>query len=240
MKPRRDIVPDNSTVHVYFRCNNKQRLLGPNQLKRNLLKLMAYYKPKYGVKIFDFCLMDNHVHLYMWTPNSDTLGNFMRTVLSQEAFVVNVYFDRDSQVFRSRYRSPVVTTQKYGVDLIKYIYGNRVKTGGVAPQHDPFCSAYWRLVKPYKVIENPKDEEEEMNNHLAMLIDDYVDPDILEFSKDKSFLGRMIDAAIRDAKMLEDEDLFRSSHTIGSLEAIMERTRILNSKSKGSDPPPKS
>lgn len=237
MKARRDTVPDNSSLHVFFRCNNQQFFLEPECLKQKLLKLMARYKQRYGVKIFDFCIMDNHVHLFVWTPAASNLGRFVQAVLSQEAKAINDHFNRDSQAFRSRYKSPVVASQRYGLCLIKYIYGNRVKVGGLPPDKDPYCSAKWRLERPFQMIENPKDEAEVENNQLAQLIDDYVDEDILRFSKRPDFLRRMIEAAIRDAQAQRDFGLFRCPYTIGTLPMIAARKKEILLLQKSRAPP---
>ncbi len=106
-------------------------------------------------------------------PDAYAVGNFMRTVNSRLALAINKYFGRDSQAIRERYKSKIVTGPKYCLELIRYIYANRYKIGGVKPHFDRYCSAYWRMFKPYKIITNPVNEEDQENNRLAMLLDDY-------------------------------------------------------------------
>ncbi len=226
MYSRRNIVPDRSEVHVYFQCSEQRYFLEPTSLKQKLLQLLAKYKPMYRVKIFDFCIMDNHAHLYMWTPNSEALSNFMRTVLSQQAHAINHHFGRKGQAFADRFGSRVICSSRYSLRIIKYIYANRMKVDQKKPPDtDPFCSASWRLNPPYRIIENPTNKEERMNNALAKLIDEYIEPSILEFSRKEGFLRRMIADVITD--YLNDFGIEQCSHTIGSPPAIAFRKEVM-------------
>lgn len=238
MHSRRDIVPDHSEVHVYFRCSEQRFFLEPAVLKDKLLQLLAKYKSKYRVKIFDFCIMDNHAHLYMWTPNSEALGNFMRTVLSQQAQAINKYFGRSGQAFSDRYCSPVICSPRYSLRLIKYIYANRVKVDHkLPPDQDPYCSASWRLRPPYKIIENPKNDAERLNNALAKLIDNYIEPSVLKYSHKAGFLRRMIEMAIKESVLNRDYGLYNCSHTIGSPLVIAYRKQVIRAARRERGPP---
>ena len=79
-------------------------------VKTFLLFLWAKYKNQYGVKIFDFIIMDNHAHLLIKAESVEGLGHFMRNVNSQLARFINKVYNRDSQAIRERYKSPVITT----------------------------------------------------------------------------------------------------------------------------------
>ena len=124
MYARRDIIPENSIAHVFFRCHNRNFFFQNKDVKGYLLYLWAKYKTKYGIKIFEFCIMDNHAHLMIEAPSADHLGHFMRTVNSLLARYINRVFNRDSQAIRERYRSPIVGCGKYYRQLIQYIWTN--------------------------------------------------------------------------------------------------------------------
>ena len=82
MVARRHIIPNKSLAHVFFRCHNRQFFLKPSHIKEYLILLLAKYKKKYGIKIYEAIIMDNHTHLLVESPNAEALGNFMRTVNS--------------------------------------------------------------------------------------------------------------------------------------------------------------
>jgi REP element-mobilizing transposase RayT len=225
---RRVTVPDHSFAHVYFRCHDQKFFLEPEHIKVQLLVLLAKYKAAYRIKIFDFCIMDNHAHLYLWTPSSLALGNYMRTVLSQTARLINDTFDRDSQAFRERYQSRVILGDStYSINLIKYIYANRYVVGKPPPDQDYFCSAHWRLHKPHSIIPHPSTTEEENNNHLAKLLDDYSEVRILPATQEEGFTMQMVEDAMRDSQEERELYLFVTSHTIGSPEMVEFRNQVI-------------
>ncbi|MBP6218389.1 MAG: transposase [Oligoflexales bacterium] len=106
--------------------------------------LWAKYKNRYSIKIFDFIIMDNHIHMLVQTTRAEHLGHFMRTVNSQLARHINKFFDRDSQAIREIYKSPMITNVRYVQNVQQYIWLNRYKVNKTRPDQDPFCSVSWR------------------------------------------------------------------------------------------------
>ena len=129
MYARRILIANNALVHVTFRCHNRQFFLEPSLIKERLLLLLATYKDRYRIKIFDFSIMDNHVHLFLTAATAECLGDFMRTVNSQLARHINSQFKRDSQAIRDRYKSPQVSTFAYAYKLIQYMAAGVVPLG---------------------------------------------------------------------------------------------------------------
>ena len=118
MYPRRDILENNTYAHVFFRCHNRNFFFKNEDVKGYLLFLWSKYKTRYNIKIYEFCLMDNHIHMLVKAPSSEHLGHFMRLVNSLVARYINHVFDRDSQAIRERYKSPMVGTGRYYRQLV--------------------------------------------------------------------------------------------------------------------------
>lgn len=49
--------------HVIQRGNRRQNAFLNEEDKQSYLTLLAKYSQKYGLDIWSYCLMDNHVHL---------------------------------------------------------------------------------------------------------------------------------------------------------------------------------
>ncbi len=237
MYARRDIIAPLDATHVFFRCHDRNYFLGPRVIKQQLLLLLAKYKDKYRVKIFDFCILDNHVHLYVRAPNAECLGWFMRTVESLLARAINKHFKRDSQALRERYKSRVVIGARHTYKLIQYIYMNRYKVSKKRPEDDYFCSAHWRLHKPHKIIEFPNSAKESENNLLANLLDDYDEPGFAKEAEKDDFLRTLINSAIEVVDEILDDEIFKSAHTIGDQHTVNFRDEILRSLQRGRGPP---
>lgn len=237
MTPRKHIFIDNSLAHVYFRCHDRNRFLEPNTIKKSLLFLLARYKFRYGIKIFEFCIMDNHVHLLLSAPNAENLGHFMRTVESQLARIINKYFKRDSQAIRERYKSPIVVGSRHVRQLTQYIYMNRFKVNRLKPELDYYCSAYWRLRKPHKKTLSPTSTEEVVNNLLAKLLDDYDSQKFEASVATKAYIQQLIYDAISNLDSFADESRFDHGHTLADEVTVKYRTEYISSHRRQTGPP---
>lgn len=146
--PRSQIVGEHSQVHVVWRCHNQSMLLRPNKIKDLILKLYYEQTPRFGIRIIDHQLLDNHVHFILKTPNAKALGDFSRKVHTKIAIFINTHFGRDSQVFKDRFISPMINCTTYFINAIQYVWLNRMKVNPrLRPENDPYCSAYHRLRK---------------------------------------------------------------------------------------------
>ena len=146
MYPRRQILPNNSYSHVFFRCHNRNFFLKERHVKDYLLALWAKYKSRYSVQIFEFIIMDNHAHLLVKAKSTENLSHFMRTVNSLLARYINKTFGRDSQAIRERFKSPLICSSHYARNVMQYIWLNRRKIASSSnPLKDPYCSASWRV-----------------------------------------------------------------------------------------------
>ncbi|MBP6217629.1 MAG: transposase [Oligoflexales bacterium] len=225
MYPRRLIISNNSYAHVISRCHNKEMLLAPHKIKVHLLLLWAKYKSRYGIKIFDFIIMDNHFHMLVQAKSSEHLGHFMRTVNSQLARHINSFFSRDSQAIRERYKSPMITNARYVQNVQQYIWLNRYKVNKTHPDQDPFCSASWRLALT-KVLTHFELSEKKVSV-LSGLLNPYKQIPGCESIQEKRYVRDFLNAAL--SKLLElTREIFENSHTIGDRADIIFRREFLS------------
>ena len=235
--PRYIQLPDQSMSHVMFRCHDRNMFLKSDELKNHLLGLLAKYKQVYGIKIYEFIFMDNHVHLFLYAPTASKLGHFMRTVLSQSARTINHSLKRDSQVYRERFKSKLVSSAKYVVELVKYIYANRYVVDGKPPHQDFFCSAHWRLYKPYKRITHPKSQADQTNNALAKLLDDYPAGYLEVKMSCKDYILGLISEVVSKGREQIESVFFKSKHTIGDKYVVAYRQQLLDAYKRDIGPP---
>jgi len=224
MVARRYILRSQSFTHVFFRCHNKQHLLETPVAKSFLLQLWAKYKKKYQIRIFDFIIMDNHVHLLLYVKNVEHLGHFMRTVNSQLARFINKMLGRDSQAIRERYKSPLITSGVYLKGVMQYIWLNRYKVNKQRPDTDPYCSASWRINPD---IINTITDNVKMRQLLSTLLDRY-DGFIEKLTVPVArFVRDLLNAALSKFHQLTDE-IYENYHTIGDQMDVTFRTELLS------------
>lgn len=80
----------------------------------------------FNVFIASYCLMDNHYHLLVNTPESN-LARFMRHVNGVYTQRFNRKYQRDGALFRGRYRSILIEADEYLTQVVKYIHNNPLK-----------------------------------------------------------------------------------------------------------------
>ena len=82
----------------------------------------------WDIRIVAYCLMPNHYHLLMQTPQAN-LSRSMRHINGIYTQRYNRRHSCDGQLFRGRYKSILVEQDSYLLQLMRYIHKNPVKAG---------------------------------------------------------------------------------------------------------------
>lgn len=85
----------------------------------------------WNVRIAAFCLMPNHYHLLIQTPDAN-LSRFMRHVDGVYTQRFNRFHKCDGSLFRGRYKAVLVEADSYLLDLVRSIHRNPLRAGLVS------------------------------------------------------------------------------------------------------------
>lgn len=91
--------------------------------KRKYLSLIKKYKVLYNFKLYGYCLMDNHLHLIIDSNGSD-ISKVMHGINFSYAMYYNKRHKREGHLFRDRFKSIVVTNDRYLRTLSLYTHNN--------------------------------------------------------------------------------------------------------------------
>jgi len=80
------------------------------------------------VRIAAYCLMSNHYHLLVQTPEAN-LSRYMRHINGLYTQYFNRTYKSDGQLFRGRYKSIVIDGDSYLLELVRYIHHNPLNAG---------------------------------------------------------------------------------------------------------------
>ena len=80
----------------------------------------------FNVYISSYCLMNNHYHLLINTPEGN-LSRFMRHVNGVYTQRFNRKHKRDGPLFRGRYKAILIQADEYLTQVVKYIHNNPLK-----------------------------------------------------------------------------------------------------------------
>jgi len=80
------------------------------------------------IKIAAYCLMTNHYHLLIQTPQAN-LDRCMRHINGIYTQRFNRKYHTDGQLFRGRYKAVLVDADNYLLELVRYIHRNPLRAG---------------------------------------------------------------------------------------------------------------
>jgi putative transposase len=110
------------------------------------LATLAEFKEEFGVKVYAWCLMTNHVHLLLEPSTATALGRLMKRVSARQTRYRNYIERRSGTLWEGRYKSSPVQTDAYLLACCRYIEVNPVRAGIVtAAHHYPWSSCRARL-----------------------------------------------------------------------------------------------
>ncbi len=131
--------------HVISRGNDRQPLFKTSADFQKYIDLLSQARRQYPVKIYNYVLMDNHVHLLIEPQKEGNLSKFMEYVTKEYAKYFNKTYDRMGHVFQGRFKSFVVQHERYFFSCSRYIDLHPVKEKLVLHPHQYQWSGHGAL-----------------------------------------------------------------------------------------------
>jgi putative transposase len=150
----------NGRYHITTRINDRLNALEEKEVKELFLEVVKRAKEKYKFVIYNFCIMDNHVH-YMMEPHQDTdLSIIIQWINSVFAKSYNKTYGHTGHVWGARFHSTIIANIEQFVKTFLYIADNPVKANLVLNAADFFYNGiafilrgdFSILTKPPKYI----------------------------------------------------------------------------------------
>jgi len=116
--------------HVYSRGNGKQNIFEDTSDRNLFMRLLESTICDCSWICHSFCLMQNHYHLLLETPEA-MLSEGMQFLNGVYSSLFNKKYGRVGHVMQGRYHSPLVTNDGYFLELLRYMALNPVKSGFV-------------------------------------------------------------------------------------------------------------
>ena len=114
----------NAFYHVASRGINRQALFLDSEDSNVFIGILRKVVIKFNLRLFAFCLMTNHYHLYLSTPEAN-LAKAIKALNQRYAiYFLSKYKDKDGKVFKARYMRRLVEDDLYSKNLIAYVHNN--------------------------------------------------------------------------------------------------------------------
>jgi putative transposase len=129
-----------AVYHVICRGNNRQAIYRDDEDRRRYLEKLSYYCQDKTVHVLTYCLMSNHVHLLLETPEGN-LSKMMQAFQTSYTVYFNKRHGRTGHVFEQRYKAMLVDKDNYLLQVSRYIHLNAVSAKlAERPQEYRWCS----------------------------------------------------------------------------------------------------
>lgn len=115
---------------------DRQAIYRDRRDRERFLELLAEASDEHSIEVLSYCLMGNHFHLLVHTPQ-DTLSPAMQLLCGRYAAWFNHRHGRDGPLFRGRYHDQLVTSDPQLLATVRYIHRNPVEIG------EPLGSYRW-------------------------------------------------------------------------------------------------
>jgi putative transposase len=117
---------EGAVYHVTNRGNGHEAIYREEADWKAFLGIMGDVVSKFGWRIYTYCLMGNHYHLLLETPQPN-LALGMRDLDRQYTVRYNWRYEHSGHVFRGRYWSGLVLNDNYLIDVASYLLLNPVR-----------------------------------------------------------------------------------------------------------------
>jgi putative transposase len=124
--------------HVVQRGNNKQRTFFTEDDHGFYLASLYVAARRYGVEVYAYALMPNHVHLLMRPCERGAISRVMQSVGRRFVKFVNEKHGRTGTLWEGRHKTNVVQDERYLANCHAYIELNPVRAG-IVPRAELFA-----------------------------------------------------------------------------------------------------
>jgi REP element-mobilizing transposase RayT len=127
--------------HVTARGDRREAIFDDDQDRQCFLQILADVITQFNWLCYAWCLMDNHYHLLIQTPDGN-LSKGMRQLNGVYTQASNRRHTRVGHLFQGRYKAILVDSDAYLLELSRYIVLNPVRAGMVNAVADWAWSSY--------------------------------------------------------------------------------------------------
>lgn len=132
---------EGAVYHITSRGNAGEKIFFTDSDRDTFLETLAQTVDRYGWLCHAYCLMTNHYHLVIETPNAN-LSRGMRHLNGVYTQWINRHNKRTGHIFQGRFKSILVEKESHLLELARYVVLNPVRAEMVRSPRDWRWSSY--------------------------------------------------------------------------------------------------
>lgn len=118
-------------VHITCRCHKREFLLRFKKDRRTWRYWLWQARKRYGVRVLNYIVTSNHIHLLAVAPKKNELTQAMQLVSGRTAQSYNRRKGRRGAFWEDRYKVTLVEKDEHLINCMVYIDLNMVRAGAV-------------------------------------------------------------------------------------------------------------
>ena len=128
--------------HILSRGNNQQVIFHKDRDYQEFLDILSFYKKKYGLEIYHYVLMGNHIHLIVKVPDGKALSEAMKGIKWRYVQYYRKNYGGIGHFWQERFKSFLIQEGRYLLECGRYIELNPVKARIVEEPKSYYWSSY--------------------------------------------------------------------------------------------------
>lgn len=132
----------NFPLHIIQRGHNQQPVFAEPADYEYYIENLIETKATFGIKIYGYCLMTNHVHLIA-APGAiaENVSKMMKVLAARQTRYVNKIEKRTGTLWEGRFKASLIDSDRYLLACYRYVDLNPVRASIVElPEQYPWCS----------------------------------------------------------------------------------------------------
>ena len=137
--------------HIIIKGIDESTIFYDDEDRNVFFNKLKVTKKKFKYKILAYCLMNNHVHLVISIEN-ENLSKGIQSLIIRYASYFNRKYDRKGPFVQNRFNSKKVESQRYFLEVCRYVHRNPEKAG--IEKTDKYkWSSYHEYIGKEKIID---------------------------------------------------------------------------------------
>ena len=132
---------EGAVYHVTSRGNERKQIFKDDQDREMFLNTIKNVRERYNLLCHAYCLMDNHYHLIIETPEGN-LSRGMRQLNGVYTQMFNNKHKRVGHIFQGRYKAVLIQKESHLLEVCRYVVLNPVRAKKVQKPKEWKWSSY--------------------------------------------------------------------------------------------------
>ena len=171
--------------HIMVQGINKSYIFNDSIDIKYYIKLLYEFNSQHNIQIIAYCVMNNHTHILIKCEKINELSKYMKMVNVKFSRYYNKKHNRVGYVFRDRFKSQGIYSEKHMYNCIRYIYENPVKAG-ICKKPEEYPYSNYSINKKIDIYNNEDnwafiDTEEDTNKCCEVMLKEILKKNNIDF-----------------------------------------------------------